>query len=124
MSARIAAVQLEDTIAALYLALEEALRKAGVPQVKNRLVPRRGPPPEVEDMQILCLSVLQELLGFESDNSYHLWLDVNPVIQSLFPRRLTRQNFGDRRVLLTPVLERLLPAFCDIAGEGRPPFWS
>lgn len=117
-----AVVSLEDTVTALYCALSDALRKAGLSPDGGRLVKRRGPPPEVADTEILCLAVLQELMGFESDNAFHRWMAGHPLMNSLFPRRLTRQNFADRRLLLTPVLERLLPAFCDIAGEGRPPF--
>lgn len=117
-------LSLEETVIALYCALDEALRKFGLGQVKGKLVPRRGPAPDVDDLQVVCLSLLQELLGFESDNRFHRWLAVDPVITSLFPRRINRQNFADRRVLLTPVLERQLGAFCDIAGEGRLPFSS
>jgi hypothetical protein len=117
-------LSLEDVVTALYCALADALRKAGIALQNGKLVRRRGPAPEIDDLQILCLAVLQELLGFESDNAFHDWTEANPVIRSLFPRRLTRQNFADRRVLLVPVLERLLPAFCDIAGQARPPFSS
>jgi len=124
MAASPTVLPLEDLVLALYCALDDALGKAGVAVDRGRLVPRRGPPPEVDDREVLCLAVLQELLGFDSDHSFHVWSTHEPTLRSLFPRRLTRQNFSDRRMLLTPLLERLCSAFCDIAGEGRPPFSS
>jgi hypothetical protein len=54
---------------------------------------------EVDDREVLCLAVLQELLGFESDHGFYQWLESNAVIRKLFPRWLTRPNWADRRAL-------------------------
>jgi len=116
------AFSLEDLVVATYCALDDALSKAGISARKGRLIPRPGPPPEVDDREILCLAILQELLGYESDNHYQNWLAANPIMRELFPRRLSRPNFADRRALLTPLMQRLCAAFCDIAGEAPPPF--
>lgn len=117
-------VSLEDLVIATYCALDDALAQAGIAARSGKLVPRTGPAPDVDDREILCLAVLQEVLGFESDNAYQLWLASNPTMRDLFPRRVSRQNFADRRALLTPLMERLNGAFCDLAGEGQPPFSS
>lgn len=115
---------LEDVVTSTYCALDDALVHAGVECHDGKLIPRPGCPPLVDDREILCLALLQELFGFESDNEYHLWLTANPTMNSLFPRFLSRPNFADRRALLTPLMERLCAAFCDLAGEGDPPFAS
>jgi hypothetical protein len=115
-------LDLEKLVICVYSALDDALREAGVSCVNGKLVPRRGPAPEVDDREVLCLAVLQELLWFESDHFFYLWFEANPVMRALFPRRLTRQNWADRRALLTPLMERLSSAFCTLAGEGTPPF--
>ncbi|MFO8013742.1 MAG: hypothetical protein R6X20_10610, partial [Phycisphaerae bacterium] len=115
---------LEDLVITVYAALDDALAEAGVPARKGKLVARPGPPPEVDDREILCLAVLQELLGFESDHGFYTWFEVNPVLRRLFPRRLSRPNWADRRALLTPLLRRLSQAFCALDGEGAPPFSS
>jgi len=78
----------------------------------------------VDDREVLCLTVLQELLGFESDHGFYQWFETNPVMRGLFPRRLTRPNWADRRALLTPLMQRLSQAFCALDGEGTPPFSS
>jgi hypothetical protein len=78
----------------------------------------------VDDREVLCLTVLQELLGFESDHEFYQWFDSNAVMRRLFPRRLTRPNWADRRALLTPLLQRLSQAFCALDGEASPPFSS
>ena len=122
--ADMATLSLEELVLSVYCALDDALIEAGVHACNGKLVPRPGPAPDVDDREILCLSVLQELTGFESDHEYHLWLETNPTMNSLFPRRLSRPNFADRRALLTPLLERLCRAFCDLAGEDAPPFSS
>ena len=59
---------LEDLVVAVYCALDDALSDAGLRAIKGKLIRRRGPEPAVDDREILCLAVLQELLGFESDN--------------------------------------------------------
>jgi hypothetical protein len=117
-------MDLEDLTTAVYCALDDALKEAGISAKGGKLLGRRGPRPEVDDREVLCLAVLQELLGFESDHAYHLWLDSDKTIGRLFPRRLSRQNFADRRALLLPLYEGICNAFCDLAGEGTPPFWS
>lgn len=116
-------IELEDLVVSLYCALDDALREAGICLKNGKLVPRRGGAPEMDDREVLCLAVLQEMLGFESDNKFHRWFNANPMIQKLFPRRLNRQNFADRRALLTPLMERLCEAFCKMS-EGSPPFSS
>ena len=115
-------LSLEELVLSVYCALDDALTEVGVHACNGKLIPRPGPAPDVDDREILCLAVLQELTGFESDHEYHLWLETNPTMNSLFPRRLSRPNFADRRALLTPLLERLCRAFCDLAGEDAPPF--
>lgn len=117
-------LSLEDVIVATYCALDDALQQAGIVARNGKLIHRRGAAPAVDDREILCLAVLQETLGFESDNAFHLWLDNNSVIASLFPRRVSRQNFADRRAILTPLMQKLSGAFCELAGEGDPLFSS
>jgi hypothetical protein len=115
---------LEDLVITVYAALDDGLTEAGLRAVKGKLIARRGPPPDVDDREILCLAVLQELLGIESDNAFCNWLEVHPTMRALFPRRLPRQKFAQRRNLLTPLMERLNGALCTLAGEGEPPFSS
>jgi hypothetical protein len=117
-------VSLEDTVIALYAALDDALQEAGIVSKNGKLLARRGPPPDVDDREVLCLAVLQELRGVESDNKFCEWLQVNPVMRSLFPRQLNRQNFADRRAQLTPLMEAINERLCLLAGEGAPPFLS
>jgi hypothetical protein len=117
-------VDLEDIVTAVYTALDDAMVQAGARAKDGKLVPRRGPRPEVDDREVLCLAVLQEILGFESDHGFHQWLNKHPVMLSLFPRRLSRQNWADRRALLTPLLRKLTSVFCMIDEEEEPPFSS
>ena len=120
-------IDLEDLVITAYCALDDALKHAGVVNDKGKLIPRRGPPPEVDDREVLCLCLLQEWLGFESDLSFYEWFENNQVMCDFFPRRLSRQNWVDRRTLLTPLLERLAGAFAEMAGdddEEEPPFSS
>ena len=117
-----ARLSLEEVVTATYCALDDALRSAGILCKNGKLLPRRGSRPEVDDREILCLAVLQELLGYESDNKFFCWLNSNETMKGLFPRRLSRPNFADRRALLTPLIERLCGALCELAGEGHPPF--
>jgi hypothetical protein len=118
------ALSLEDVVLATYCALDDALKQAGIQARDGKLIPRRGPAPEVDDREVLCLAVLQEQLGFESDHQYHQWLNTEPVMGKLFPRRLSRPNFAERRALLTSLAARLSQAFCALAGESAPPFSS
>ena len=115
---------LERLVICVYSALDDALREAGVSCQNGKLIPRRGPTPVVDDREVLCLVVLEELLGFESDHSFYLWFESNPVMCGLFPRRLSRPNWADRRALLTPLMERLSSAFCTLGGEESPLFPS
>jgi hypothetical protein len=108
----------------VYAALDDALAKAGVAARGGKLVPRPGPAPDVDDREVLCLAVLQELLGFESDHAFYQWLESDAVLRQLFPLRLARPNWADRRALLTPLLQRLSQAFCALDGEEAPPFSS
>ena len=117
-------LDLEELVIAVYAALDEALAEAGITAVKGKLIPRSGPAPEVDDREVLCLAMLQELLGYESDHAFYQWIESNPVIGKLFPRRLTRPNWADRRALLTPLMQQLSGAFCALDGEGSPPFSS
>ena len=117
-------LNLEQLVICVYSALDDALREAGVPCQDGKLIPRRGPAPAVDDREVLCLVVLQELLGFESDHAFYLWFEHNRVMCGLFPRRLSRPNWADRRALLTPLMERLSSAFCSLADEDAPPFLS
>jgi hypothetical protein len=119
-----AGLSLEELVVSVYAAMDDALGAAKVGCLGGKLIPRPGPAPDVDDREVLCLSVLQELLGFESDNQYQAWLSFNPTMREMFPRRLSRPNFADRRALLTPLMESLCRAFCELAGEGSPPFSS
>ena len=118
------ALSLEDTVTAVYCALDDALAEAKVECRDGKLIPRRGPVPDMDDREVLCLAVLQELLRFESDNRFFLWVANNQTMRELFPRMLTRQKFAERRALLTPLMQTLGQAFCALGGEGQPPFSS
>jgi hypothetical protein len=117
-------LDLEELVITLYAALDDALTEANLVARDGKLVPRPGPAPDVDDREVLCLTVLQELLGFESDHGFYQWFESNAVLRQLFPRRLTRPNWADRRALLTPLLQRLSKAFCVLDGEDSPPFSS
>jgi hypothetical protein len=117
-------VSLEDLVIAVYTALDDALAQAGIKAHNGKLIPRRGPAPEVDDREVLCLAILQELLGFESDHGFYQWVEANPTMQVLFPRRLSRPNWAERRALLTPLVQQLVPALCALGGEAAPPFSS
>jgi hypothetical protein len=121
---KIQPLALTDLVVATYCALDDALQSAGISATNGKLIRRRGKAPDVDDREILCCAVLQELLNFESDNAFYLWFEANPVMRELFPRRLSRQNFADRRALLTPLLQTLCGAFCALNGEADPPFSS
>lgn len=117
-------LSLEEIVIAVYSALDDAFRYANIPCTNGKLIPRSGPAPEVDDREILCLSLLQELFGFESDHFFYRWLETNPTMKQLFPRRLSRPNWADRRALLTPFIQRLSQIFVEMDGEGKPPFLS
>lgn len=119
-------MNLEDLVITAYAALDDAIQHAGLVCQKGKLIPRSGPPPEVDDREILCLALLQEWLGFESDLSWHRWLENNKTMRSLFPRLLQRQKWVERRTLLTPILEKLSGAFLEMTPmeKGLPPFSS
>jgi hypothetical protein len=119
-------LDLEDLVITAYAALDDALQHAGVTSEKGKLIPRSGPPPEVDDREILCLAMLQEWLGFESDLSWYQWLESNATMCALFPRRLRRQKWVERRTLLTPLIQQLAGAFAELtpSEEGLPPFCS
>ena len=117
-------LDLEELVITVYAALDDALAEAGVIRRDGKLVPRPGPAPDVDDREVLCLAVLQELLGFESDHRFYQWFESNAVLRKLFPRRLTRPNWADRRALLTPLVQPLSRAFCALDGEASPPFSS
>jgi hypothetical protein len=115
---------LADFVLAVYCALDDALQGAGIYAENGKLIRRRGGAPDVDDREILCLAVVQELLHFESDNAFYNWLTVNPVMTSAFPRLLSRPNFADRRAILAPLIEKLCGALCAKNGEADPPFSS
>ena len=117
-------LDLEELVITVYTALDDALAEAKIARRGGKLVPRPGPEPDVDDREVLCLAVLQELLGYESDHAFYQWFESNAVLRRLFPRRLTRPNWADRRALLTPLLRRLSQAFCALDGEESPPFSS
>lgn len=118
------ALSLEDTVTAVYCALDDALAEAKIECRDGKLIPRRGPVPGMDDREILCLAVLQELFHFKSDNRFFLWVANNHTMRELFPSMLTRQKFAERRALLTPLMQQLCQAFCALDGEGLPPFSS
>ena len=117
-------LDLEDLVICVYTALDDALVEAGIGAREGKLIARRGPKPEVDDREVLCLAMLQELLGFESDHEFYLWFECDATMRDLFPRRLSRQNWSDRRAILAPLMERLCGAFCALDGEEHPPFSS
>lgn len=117
-------VSLEDLVTATYCAIDDSLLDAGIHARNGKIIPRTGPAPEVDDREVLCLAVLQELLGFDSDLQFSRWMETQSTLRSLFPRRLSRQNFADRRVLLTPLIEKLSGVLADQGSEGRSPFFS
>jgi hypothetical protein len=117
-------LDLEEMVITVYAALDDALDESGLTAKEGKLLPRPGPAPDVDDREVLCLAVLQELLGFESDHEFYRWFESNAVMRKLFPRRLSRPNWADRRALLTPLLQRLSQAFCAMDEEGVPPFSS
>jgi hypothetical protein len=121
---RVTCFSVEDSIIALYCAIDDALALAGIVARNGKLVHRRGPAPELDDREVLCLSILQETLHFKSDNSYFNWLENQPVIRRLFPKLMTRQKFAERRALLTDLAAKLSSVFCQMAGESHPPFAS
>src|SRR3989338_5731036 len=115
-------LSLEEVVVAVYSALDDALRQAKIPCQDGKLIPRSGPAPEVDDREILCLTLLQELFGFESDHFFYRWPETNPTMTQLFPRRLSRPNWADLRAILTPLIERLSNIFAGMEGEDKPPF--
>lgn len=56
--------------------------------IGGKFIPRCGAPPEVDDREVLCLCLLQEWLGFESDHSFYEWFENNLVMCDYFPRRI------------------------------------
>ena len=120
----LASFSIEDTIYALYCAIDDALTHAGLRAKDGKLVDRPGPAPELDDREVLCLAVLQEVLGFESDNAYFNWLENQPLIRELFPKLIKRQKFAERRALLTELAMKLGSAFCQLSGEPAPLFSS
>jgi hypothetical protein len=121
---QITTLTLEDVVTAVYAALDDALRQAGILCRNGKLIPRPGPAPEVDDREVLCLALLQELFGFESDHLFYQWLNSHPTMIQLFPRRLSRPNWADRRAILTPLIQKLSKTFLDLGGEKDPPFSS
>ncbi|MCX7806426.1 MAG: hypothetical protein N3A38_14760 [Planctomycetota bacterium] len=115
---------LEDLLIAVYCALDDAIAEAGIKCEDGKLIPRRGPAPELDDREVLCLAIVQELLGFDSDNSFFEWAVNNKTIRDCFPRLISRQKFAERRALLTPLIQQLCKAFCALGGEDHPPFRS
>jgi len=97
---------LEEWVITVYAALDDALKEAGVAARGGKLVPRPGPAPDVDDREVLGLAVLQALLGFESDHAFYQWFESNAVLRQLFPRRLTRSNWADRRERLGGLVQR------------------
>src|ERR1035437_4523654 len=116
------AIAIEDTIIAVYCAIDDALNEAGIVAKNGKLTDRPGPAPELDDREVLCLSVLQELLDFESDNAYFHWLESKPLIRALFPHLIKRQKLPERRALLSDFMETLCGSFCNLAGESHPLF--
>jgi len=114
----------EDAILILFCAIDDALNTVGIVERDGKLIERPGPRPALSDREVLCLSVLQEVLGYESDNSYFNWLHNSPLIRSLFPMLIPRQKFAERRALLTGLAYKLSDAFRHLAGDGQPPFSS
>jgi hypothetical protein len=120
-------LDLEELVITTYAALDDALKHAGLVEEGGKLIPRRGPPPEVSDREVLCLALLQEWLGYESDLSFYQWMESNGIMLSLFPRMLRRQKWVERRTLLTPLIQKLSTAFMEMTppeDESLPPFSS
>ena len=119
-------IDLEELVIITYAALDDALKHAGINEQDGKLLPRRGPKPEVGDREVLCLALLQEWLGYESDHAYYQWLESSKTMRSLFPRMLRRQKWIERRTLLTPLLQTLSAAFAEMTPPEKelPPFSS
>ena len=117
-------LDLEDLVITTYAALDDALKHAGIIEQDGKLIPRRGPKPEVGDREVLCLALLQEWLGYESDLAYYQWLENNKTMLSLFPRMLRRQKWVERRTILTPLIQKLSDAFAEMTPPEKemPPF--
>ena len=117
---------LEELVITTYAALDDAIQHVGITCDKGKLVPRRGPQPEVDDREILCLAMLQEWLGFETDLAWYQWLENNKTMRALFPRLLRRQKWVERRTLLTPLIQKLSAAFVEMTPPSKdlPPFSS
>lgn len=99
-------IDLEDLVITAYCALDDALKHAGVVNNKGKLFPRRGPPPEVDDREILCLCLLQEWLGFESDLSFYEWFENNKVMCDFFPKETFAAKLDRPAYTSRPLLER------------------
>ena len=52
-----AVMNLEDLTTAVYCALDDALKEAGITAKDGKLLGRRGSRPEVDDREVLCLAV-------------------------------------------------------------------
>jgi hypothetical protein len=113
-------LSLDDLIALVTGAVNEALKFAGIEQHNGRLLLRRGPVLAFSDSDALCVAILQEVLGSESDNGFFLKYGENPVFRSRFPKLPSRQKFADRRTKLTPLYERICQIFCEMGGEASP----
>ena len=112
---------LEDLVITTYAALDDALKHAGIAAKDGKLIPRRGPVPEVDDREVLCLALLQEWLGYDSDLSYYQWLENSKTMRSLFPRMLKRQKWVERRTLLAPLIQKLSVAFTEMTPPENDP---
>jgi hypothetical protein len=89
-------LDLEDLVITAYAALDDALKHAGIEGKDGKLIPRRGPKPDFDDREVLCLAMLQEWLGYDSDLSYCQWLEGNKTMRSLFPKMISRQKWAER----------------------------
>jgi hypothetical protein len=89
---------LDTLLTALYVELDDRI----IPAHQRR---RRGPgrPPVVTDAELVCLAVAQALLRFHDER--HWIRAAAGRVGHLFPRLLSRSQYGDRLKQAAPLLE-------------------
>ena len=98
----------------------DALITALYVTVDDLLVPRRGPGrrPRTSDAELVCLAVLQVLLGYPSERHFLRYADIH--LRGLFPHLPGQSTYNRRLRRLAPRLQQVLrhlavnsPSWCD-----------
>jgi Transposase DDE domain len=98
----------------------DALITALYVTIDDLLAPRRGPGrrPRTSDAELVCLAVLQVLLGYPSER--HFLRYAHAHLRGLFPRLPGQSGYNRRLRRLTPRLQQVLhhlavtsPSWCD-----------